>query len=155
MFHLCPFIAINMMYLREIGSDVKPFLLSFNRTPFYEKQRQSGSSNDDAGAAELEARYKMYTNIQTYNDKLTFHALPLGVALNPVCAVTTSSTTSSFSSRRSTAAATSLRNSPFKSHSSSLSSEGQNVIQSLLRKDASLRMTASEMLRSDWLASSE
>lgn len=119
------------------------------RTPFYEKQRQSGSSSEDPGAAELEARYKMYTNIQTYSDKLTFYALPLGLATLPLSAV---SSFSSFSSRRSTVAATSLRNSPFKSNPPSLSPEGQHVIQSLLRRDAHLRMTATEMLLSDWLA---
>jgi len=98
----------------------------YGRTPFFERPRRSSGDLDDAGAAELEARQKMYERIQAYSDNLKFPSLPGGPS-------------NSVPPASSTAAA------------EVLSQSTQKMILSLLRRDPSQRLTADSVLLSDWI----
>ena len=113
----------------------------------------------------------MYTRIQQYQDDLVFPPLPCGTSDTassfPSSSSSSSSYATSFSSRRSTSAATAaaaaaaltvaakVREQPAKSSTpSSLSLDAQEVILSLMQRDPMLRMSARNVLLSDWLCDS-
>lgn len=142
----------------------------------------STEESEDPGSLELEARYKMYTKIQQYQDNLVFPSLPLGASdsassTSSYFSSSTSSSSSSsssasyatsFSSRRSTSAAAAtavtataaataavkVKEQPNKASVTSLSIEAQNVLRSLLQRDPLLRLSAKNVLLSDWLCES-
>lgn len=123
----------------------------------------SNEESEDPGSLELEARYKMYTKIQQYQDNLVFPSLPLGSSDSASSSSSSSSSSyaTSFSSRRSisaaaaSAAAVAVKVKEQSNNASvtslSLSIEAQNVLRSLLQKDPLLRMSAKNILLSDWL----
>ena len=128
----------------------------------------SNEESEDPGSLELEARYKMYTKIQQYQDNLVFPSLPLGSSDSASSSSSSSSSSysyaTSFSSRRSisaaaaSAAAVAVKVKEQSNNASvtslSLSIEAQNVLRSLLQKDPLLRMSAKNILLSDWLCES-
>jgi hypothetical protein len=136
-----------------------------SRTPFYEKQRQSGGGGEDPGSAELEARNKMYCNIQEYRDDLSFPPLPVPLGVISAAGSTSTSSVStsstSFSTRRSSAVTVNANGSKSPARMTSvkaqettqLSSGAQEVVSSLLRRDPTSRITADAILHSSWMVS--
>lgn len=114
----------------------------YGRTPFYERQRKSISDDlEDVGLAELEARTKMYQKIQQYNDDLFFPPLP-----------TSSSATALKLSTRATSKMTFSPSSNSVTISAGPSEEVRNTITALLRRDHVKRISARDLLSSQWLS---
>ena len=80
----------------------------------------------------------MFSRIQGYKDNLNYPPLPLSTSIS-----------SSVDSRRSLSIPQ-IRVCP-SSSSSTLSSNAQFVVSSLLKRDPASRMAAAEILESDWL----